>query len=219
VDLVSVTARVISIRRLRDTEAPVAIDVMEPRTLIALPLTALLSCASWRTTPEPLPPGPETESGSVDPRDVIYVPTPDEVVDGMLQLAGVTDGDVVYDLGSGDGRIVIRAAERYGARGVGIEIDPELVAEGRRNAAARGVEHRVQFRQADLFLADIGEATVVTLYLGTVLNKRLRPKLLRDLRPGARVVSQTYGMGSWKAERSVRIAGRDVFVWTIPPRP
>lgn len=121
--------------------------------------------------------------------DVIFVPTPQEVVEDMLRLANVRKGDVLYDLGSGDGRIPVTAARLYGVRGVGIDIDPERVREARENAKRNGVENLVQFRQQDLFEADFREATVVTLYLLPDLNLKLQPRLLAQLRPGTRIVS------------------------------
>jgi SAM-dependent methyltransferase len=159
--------------------------------------------------------------GLVKPHgDAPYVSTPDNVVRAMLELAEVTTGDVVYDLGSGDGRITIIAAREFGARGVGIEIDPDLVAHSRRRAARAGVADRVQFFHQDLFEADVSPATVVTLYLGQEVNLRLRPKLLRDLRPGARIVSHDFGMGDWPPLRAVRIDSRDrshnVLLWLVP---
>jgi SAM-dependent methyltransferase len=190
---------------------PVRVPVLVGVALAA----STVACGHRLGLGEPTPPPPETEAGLADHRDVIYVPTPDEVVDAMLRLAGVGPEDVVYDLGSGDGRIVIRAAERHRARGVGIEIDPALNDEARRKAAARGVAARVDFRQQDFFAADLREATVVTLYLGTALNQRLRPKLLRELSPGARVVSHTYDMGGWKPDRTETVAGRSVYVWVV----
>jgi SAM-dependent methyltransferase len=191
---------------------------MPARALALAAAAATLACSHRFGLGEPTPPPPETEAGLADARDVIYVPTPDEVVDGMLRLAGVGPEDVVFDLGSGDGRIVIRAAEGYRARGVGIEIDPALNDEARRKAAERGVADRVDFRQQNFFFADLREATVVTLYLGSALNRRLRPKLLRELSPGARVVSHTYDMDGWKPDRTETIGGRSVYVWVVPPR-
>ena len=149
-------------------------------------------------------------------RDVPYVPTSMNVVDNMLELAGVTNDDVVYDLGSGDGRIVIRAAEKYGARGVGIEIDKELVEEARQNADSAGVADRVTFRQGDLFDADIGEATVVTLYLLPTINLRLRPKLFEELAPGTRVVSHDFDMDEWEHEERIEVGSSAIYFWTIP---
>jgi ribosomal protein L11 methylase PrmA len=150
------------------------------------------------------------------PPDVHFVPTPQAVVDEMLRMAGVTASDVVYDLGSGDGRIPITAALRYGARGVGYDIDPEMVREARDNARRSGVADRVRFVHADLFQSEFGEATVVTLYLLPSLNLRLRPKLLSDLRPGTRIVSHAFDMGDWNPEQTIEVAGRTIYYWTIP---
>jgi|SoiMethySBSTD1v2_1073268.scaffolds.fasta_scaffold590241_2 SAM-dependent methyltransferase len=150
--------------------------------------------------------------------DVIFVPTPDEVVDAMLKLAAVTAKDTVYDLGCGDGRIVIAAAQKYGARGVGIDIDPQRIVEASANATSAGVTGRVRLVRGDLFEANISEATVVTLYLLTDLNLKLRPKLLRELNPGTRVVSHAFNMGDWKPERQASLRGTTVYLWRIPPR-
>ena len=147
--------------------------------------------------------------------DVPYVQTPDRVVHEMLALASVGADDVVYDLGAGDGRIVIAAARWRGARGVGIEIDPALVRQARRDAARAEVADRVRFEAGDLFAADLREATVVTLYLSPELNARLRPRLLAQLRPGARIVSHQFPMGEWTPARSLRLTVRlrgDVFL-------
>jgi SAM-dependent methyltransferase len=152
--------------------------------------------------------------------DVQYVPTPNNVVAEMLRLTAVTKKDVVYDLGCGDGRLVITAAKRYGARGVGIDIDPQRISESRANARQAGVTDRVQFLQQDLFEADIHEATVVTLYLLPKLNVQLRPKLLRDLRPGTRVVSHDFDMAEWQPDQTVQVKGpsrqHSVYYWVIP---
>lgn len=151
--------------------------------------------------------------------DVHYVPTPPEVVDEMLRMAGVTKNDIVYDLGSGDGRIVITAAKKYGIRrGVGIDIDPERIREARENAQREGVSDRVTFRNEDLFEADFREATVVTLYLLERLNLRLRPKLWNELKPGTRVVSHQFSMGDWTAEKTAEVNGRTIYMWTIPKK-
>jgi SAM-dependent methyltransferase len=150
--------------------------------------------------------------------DVIFVPTPDEIVNTMLKMAAVSKKDTVYDLGCGDGRIVITAAQKYGARGVGVDIDPERVAEATENARKAGVENRVKIIRGDLFETDIGPATVVTLYLLTELNLKLRPKLLRELQPGTRVVSHAFSMGDWKPERTAEISGTTVYLWRIPQR-
>ena len=148
--------------------------------------------------------------------DVIYVPTPNKVVDLMLEMAEVTSRDVVYDLGCGDGRIPITAAQRYGARGVGIDLNPARIAEAHWNARQARVEDKVTFIEGDLFEADISQATVVTLYLLNTLNARLRPKLLKDLKPGARVVSHAFHMGDWKPEKTDGIYGSEVFLWRVP---
>ncbi len=149
--------------------------------------------------------------------DVIYVPTPPDVVDAMLKLAKIGKDDVLYDLGCGDGRIVIAAAKQYGARGVGIDIDPQRIKEAEANAKAAGVSDRVSFRLGDLFEADLSPATAVSLYLLTSLNLKLRPKLLSELKPGTPVVSHQFDMGDWKADETLELAGRRVYLWTVPP--
>lgn len=148
--------------------------------------------------------------------DVIFVPTPQQVVDGMLKLAKVGPKDVVYDLGCGDGRTVITAAQKFGARAVGVDIDPERIAESTANAKEAGVTGKVKFIQGDLFEADIKEATVVTLYLLSTLNQKLRPKLWRELKPGTRIVSHAFDMGDWQPEKTEDIDGRKIYLWTIP---
>jgi SAM-dependent methyltransferase len=150
--------------------------------------------------------------------DVRYEPSTPAIVAAMLELAEVKKGDVVYDLGCGDGRIVIEAARRYGARGVGIDIDPERISEARENARKAGVDGRVAFRNEDLFEAQIGEATVVTLYLWPWINLKLRPKLLAELKPGTRVVSNLHDMGDWAAEKKIEVDGHPIYLWRIPPR-
>lgn len=148
--------------------------------------------------------------------DVIFVPTPQEVVDAMLKLADVHKGDVVYDLGCGDGRIVATAAKRYGVRGVGIDINPERIAEAKETIRQAGVGNLVTLRNEDLFETDIREASVVTLYLLTSLNLKLRPKLWSDLKPGTRIVSQTFDMGDWKPEKTETVAGHTIYLWAVP---
>jgi ribosomal protein L11 methylase PrmA len=150
--------------------------------------------------------------------DVIFVPTPQEVVEDMLRLANVKKGDVLYDLGSGDGRIPITAARLYGVRGVGIDIDPERIREAQDNARKNGVESLVQFRQEDLFKSDFREATVVTLYLLPDLNVKLRPRLLAELKPGTRIVSHQFDMGDWKPVKKLESNGRTVYFWVVPER-
>ncbi len=149
--------------------------------------------------------------------EVPFVPTPDDVVEKMLDLAAVGRNDVVYDLGSGDGRIVIAAARR-GARAVGVDIDPQRIRESNENARQAGVTDRVRFINQNLFDTDLSEATVVTLYLLPSVNQRLKPKLLRELRPGARVVSHSFDMGDWKPERTAQVNGSTVYYWVIPER-
>ena len=134
----------------------------------------------------------------------------------MLELAKVTPKDVVYDLGCGDGRIVIAAAQKYGVRAVGIDIDPQRISEANANAKAAKVTDKVKFVEADLFEADISEATVVTLYLLTRLNEKLKPKLLKDLKPGTRVVSHAFDMGDWKPEETASVGASSVYLWRIP---
>ena len=158
-------------------------------------------------------------AGAQEPRgpDVGYVPTPHRVVDAMLTVAKVGKGDVLYDLGSGDGRIPIAAARKYGiARGIGVEINPERIREANENRIKAGVGERVSFVNADLFEADFSDATVITLYLLPKLNLRLLPKLLKELKPGTRIVSHAFNMGTWKPEQRLEVDGRDVFFWTIP---
>lgn len=150
--------------------------------------------------------------------DVIYVPTPQEVVEEMLKIADVKKGDVLYDLGSGDGRIPVTAAKTYGIRAVGIDIDPVRIQEAKENAKKNGVEHLVKFRNEDLFRANFREATVVTLYLLPELNVKLRPKLWRELKPGTRIVSHQFDMGDWKPEKTIEMNGRTIYFWTIPAR-
>lgn len=150
------------------------------------------------------------------PADVPYVPTPQSVVERMLVLGQVDKNDLVYDLGSGDGRIPITAAQKYGARGVGIDIDPERIQEANANARKAGVSDRVQFVQQDLFKTDLSKATVVTLYLLPDVNLKLRPKLLQELKPGTRIVSHAFDMGNWKPEQVEQVDGKTVYVWTVP---
>lgn len=151
-------------------------------------------------------------------RDVPYVPTPTPVVEKMLELAKVGPDDVVYDLGSGDGRIVIAAVQKYGARGIGVDIDPERVREARQNAKAAGVADRVEFREGDLFKMDLSDATVVTLYLLSAVNLRLRPKLFEELKPGTRVVSHAFDMGDWAPLRTESVGGSTIYYWVIPSK-
>ncbi len=150
--------------------------------------------------------------------DVIFVPTAFDVVIQMLKLAQVTSKDMVYDLGCGDGRFVVTAARQFGARGVGIDIDPERIKEARELAARTGADDKVRFIESDLFDADISEATVVTLYLLTRLNLKLRPKLMNELKPGTRIVSHAFDMGDWKPEKTQSVGSSSIYLWRIPPR-
>ena len=154
--------------------------------------------------------------GQLRSPDVIYVPTPQEVVDAMLKVTKVTKNDVVYDLGCGDGRIVVAAA-KLGARGVGIDIDPQRIKEANENVAKNGVGDRVKILNQDLFTTDISPATVVTLYLLPSLNLKLRPTLWKTLKPGTRIVSHAFDMGDWKPEQTLNVEGRTVYYWTITP--
>ncbi len=152
--------------------------------------------------------------------DVIYYPTPPETVAEMLRMAGVKKGDVLYDLGSGDGRIPIAAAKHFGIRAVGIEIDPKLVTQAEENARQASVDGLVRFRNEDMFRVNYSEATIVTLYLSEKLNVLLRPKLLSELRAGTRILSHDFRMGDWKPEQTVRVPWgklyRTVYFWTVP---
>lgn len=151
--------------------------------------------------------------------DVPYVPTPDGVVDAMLALAEVGPKDTVYDLGSGDGRILIAAVKKYNAkRAVGVELNHSRVELAMDNAKTAGVADRVEVREGDLFEADIHDATVVTLYLLSSVNERLKPKLLSDLKPGTRVVSHRFDMGDWKPVKQSEAEGRPIYLWVIPEK-
>ncbi len=149
-------------------------------------------------------------------QDIHYVPTPPAVVDEMLRLAQIEEGDVLYDLGSGDGRIVIAAARDYGIRAVGIEIDDSLLEQARENALEAGVSDLVEFRKQDLFETDLTEVDVLAIYLGSTLNLRLRPHILNQMEPGSRVVSHAFAMGGWIPDVETVVENRKVFKWTVP---
>jgi SAM-dependent methyltransferase len=177
-------------------------------------IPVLLACvAAAQTNPSPRLP------------DVPYLPTTEPAVDAMLKLASVKSSDVVYDLGCGDGRLVIAAAKEYGAHGVGIDINPDRIREANANARKAGVENLVRFEENDFFKADIHEATVVTLFLLNSVDLQLRPKLLQELKPGTRIVSNTFRMGDWTPEREETVEGTDektffsrkLYRWTVPP--
>src|SRR5579863_10155267 len=178
-------------------------------------IPVLLACvAAAQTNPSPRLP------------DVPYLPTTEPAVDAMLKLASVKSSDVVYDLGCGDGRLVIAAAKEYGARGVGIDINPDRIREANANARKAGVENLVRFEENDFFKADIHEASVVTLFLLNTVNLQLRPKLLQELKPGTRIVSNTFKMGDWKPDQEVTVQGtndktpfsRNLYLWIVPSR-
>ena len=190
-------------------EAGACESLASRRLVLAAPLALLLPApfASAQTTEEP----PKL--------NVPYVPTPQHVVDKMLEMGRVGPKDVLYDLGCGDGRIVVTAAKKRGARGVGIDLDPVRIEEANENARRAGVESRVEFRVGDLFEADFSPATVVTLYLLPEINLKLRPQLWRQLRVGARVVSHAFDMGeAWPPERMERVDYRTLYSWTIKPQ-
>ena len=150
------------------------------------------------------------------PLDVPYVPTRDAVVAAMLELGGVKKGDILYDLGCGDGRIVITAAKKFGTRGTGIDIDPARIKEANENARKAGVTGRVKFIEQDLFDSKFSDATVVMLYLFPDINLKLRPKLLRDLKPGTRIVSHAFDMGDWKPDKEIEVEGEQLYYWVVP---
>jgi len=192
--------------------------------LLIVGILPLPGCAQDQDTSEVESPEIQTSASSsqttvgdttVD-ADVPYVATPQKTVEAMLELAQVTEDDVVYDLGSGDGRIPIEAAKRYGARGVGIEIKPSLVDRARKNAKLSGVSDQVEFRQQDIFKTDVSEATVVTMYLFPEVNIKLRPMLFEQLEPGDRVVSHSFDMDAWEPDSTVRVNNDVLYLWTIP---
>lgn len=202
-------------------------------SLLALLTIASIGCgnagqpsqraAAPTQTPTPTTASPTPNVASVKPADqldVPYVPTPTEVVARMLTMAKVNKRDLLYDLGSGDGRIVITAAREYGARGVGYDLNPQRIKESNENARKAGVTNRVRFTQQDLFEADLSGATVVTLYLLPDVNLKLRPKLLRELRPGTRVVSHNYHMGDWQPEEVAEVKVKNqthyIYSWIVP---
>lgn len=150
--------------------------------------------------------------------DVPYLPTPRAVVDRMLAIANVNKNDILYDLGSGDGRIVITAAQKYGTRGVGIDINPRRIEEANANAQKAGVTKLVEFRQQDLFETDLSKATVVTLYLLPEINIKLRSKLLKELKPGTRIVSHAFDMGEWKPQQKELVNGKLIYYWVVPEK-
>jgi hypothetical protein len=187
---------------------------MQNRKMMGLFASCLIMVAVC--APAAMPQAPATQP--LRSPDVIFVPTPQNVVDAMLKMANVKAGDVVYDLGSGDGRIPITAVQKFSAtRAIGIDIDPQRIKEANENAEKAGVTNKVKFLNQDLFTTDFGEATVITLYLLPSLNEKLRPKLLM-LKPGTRIVSHAFDMGDWKPEKTETIDGRTIYFWTIPKK-
>lgn len=166
-------------------------------------LIAVMAAAAWAQAPKRAP-------------DVRYEPSSPEIVKRMLEMAEVRKGDIVYDLGCGDGRIVVTAAKEFGARGVGIDIDPQRIAEAEANAKAAGVTKLVRFRNEDLFEAEFKEATVVTLYLWPWINLKLKPRLLAELKPGTRIVSHYHDMGDWPPEKEMEVEGHRIYFWRVP---
>ena len=167
--------------------------------------------------------GAQSPTAEKKPLDVPYVPTHESLVDEMLSMAKVSGNDVLYDLGSGDGRIVITAARKFGTRGIGYDLDPERVSEARENARKAGVTDKVRFEQQDIFTAKINDATVITMYLLPDVNMRLRPKLLSELKPGTRIVSHNYDLGDWqpvqRKEMDVSGVNHTLFLWIVPQKP
>ena len=159
-----------------------------------------------------------TQALTGDSLDVPYVPTPQSVVDKMLDIAKVTGEDYLIDLGSGDGRIPIAAAKRFGAKGMGVDIDAARVQEAKTNAVNARVEDKVEFRKQDLFETDLSKATVLTMYLLPRVNLQLRPRILNELKPGTRVVSHNFDMGDWKPDQKIKVDGRTIYLWIVPER-
>jgi SAM-dependent methyltransferase len=189
------------------------------RRMIRL-LGLVLTVAAMSGCAEEVPPAGVGEPAAPVKLDVIFVATDLAIVNAMLTLAGVTRDDVVYDLGCGDGRIVIAAAKEFGARGVGVDLDPQRIREAQANAARVGVADRVTFRVEDVFDTDIQSATVVTIFLSPELNARLRPKLTSQLKPGSRIVSHRYGIGDWVPEKTRTVTVSEtrnhIFLWRVP---
>jgi SAM-dependent methyltransferase len=210
-------------------------NAVSRRWLFSLVVVLVLAIAGYAApasaqSPAPAVPPPPAANAPINPddpdvrpgtpgKDVIFLPTPQQVVSAMLDLAKVTDKDVVYDLGSGDGRTPISAAKEHGARAVGVEFNPKLVALSRQNAEQAGVADRVKFINADLFQTDISEATVVTLYLLGSLNQKLLPKLRNELKPGTRIVSHAFTMGEdWKPDDQRTVDGKTIYLWIVPAK-
>ena len=193
---------------------------MRKSKLVRLRFAGAISCVVIALACGDVQQAPQAQPARQDiNKDVPYVPTLPEIVDEMLRLANVGKNDVVYDLGCGDGRLVIAAVKKFGAkRGVGVDIDPQRIKESKENAQTAGVQNRVKFFVQDLFKTNIREATVVTLYLLPEINLRLRPKLLAELKPGTRVVSNSFDMGDWKYEKIAFVGEQPIYFWTIPAK-
>ena len=182
------------------------------RSLTVIAALLLLSISAGRPMPV------QAQDLSYENKKIVpFVPTPQDVVDKMIDLAGVKKGDTVYDLGSGDGRIVITAAKK-GAKAVGFEIDGDLVKESRENIGKAGVQNSAEIRQQDILTVDLSAASVVTMYLLPDVNLRLRPNILSQLKPGSRVVSHAFDMGDWKPDKTERVNGRTIYLWTVPAK-
>lgn len=190
------------------------------RSLVLVFLSAILTLAGSGFSPNQFGGGTNivlAQDSQLDKKIVPFVPTPQEVVDKMIELGGVKKGDVVYDLGSGDGRIVVTAAKK-GARAVGFEIDPDLIKESRENIRKAGVENLAEIRQQDILTVDLSGANVVTMYLLPDVNLKLRPNVLSQLKPGSRVVSHAFDMGDWKPDKTERVDGRTIYLWNVPAK-
>ncbi len=191
-----------------------------PRLMVAGSVAAMAFAVSIWLSADGLHLAPRVSAAQdsiLDKKIVPFVPTPQEVVNRMIELAAVKKGDVVYDLGSGDGRIVIAAA-RKGARAIGFEIDPELVGTSRENIKKAGVQELAEIRNEDILTVNLSAANVVTMYLLPDVNLKLKPNLLAQLKPGSRVVSHAFDMGDWKPDKVEQVDGRTIYLWTIPPR-
>jgi precorrin-6B methylase 2 len=178
-------------------------------------LCVTVAFAQTTTTPKSNATTKTTEAPKLD---VPYVPTPQAVVDAMLKLANVTSKDVLYDLGCGDGRIVVTAAKEYGAKATGFDINPERIKEANANAKEAGVTDKVKFVEGNLFKVDYSPASVVTLYLLPTVNMKLRPMLLEQLKPGTRIVSHAFDMGDWQPDETMNVEGSTIYLWTVPEK-
>jgi len=182
------------------------------RSLTVIAALLLSSISAGRPMPV------QAQDSSYENKKIVpFVPTPQEVVDKMIELGGVKKGDTVYDLGSGDGRIVITAAKK-GARAVGFEIDGDLLKESRENIQKAGVQNSAEIRQQDILTVDLSPASVVTMYLLPDVNLKLRPNVLSQMKPGSRVVSHAFDMGDWKPDKTERVDGRTIYLWIVPAK-